>query len=224
MTSYGAGRHAAATRRSPWRPLAVAALGLAVLAIGGQGVWGSLNATATNTSPQSVTSGSLKLTMAATGVGVEQTIGNIAPNDVVNRHLVLTNGGTLTVSDIAFSVTAPASSPLVTDAGTSKALKVTVKSCPTPWVATSGTCAGGLSTVAMAQRVLSAVDTPVNLTLPAAATAVDGKAYLQVSVTLPDQDEVTTNGTAPAGSIQARTVALTYVFTATQRTGTTTNS
>jgi hypothetical protein len=195
-----------------------------VLAIGGQGVWASLNAQATNTTPQSVASGSLKLTMAATGVGIEQQVTAIAPGDTVNRHLVLTNTGTLPGGDLTLAVAAPAGSPLVTDAGTTKGLRVTVNACTVAWAPGTGVCSG-TRTTAMTQRALSAlVDAPATLTLPASATAVGGQSFLQVSLFLPDQDEVTTNGTTVAGSVQARSVGLTYTFATTQRAATTTNS
>jgi hypothetical protein len=212
-------RHADA-RRSPWRPLAVAAVGAGVLAIAGQGVWAGLYASAT--SAQSVSSGNLTLTMAATGVGLSQPVSALAPGDTVNRHVVLTNGGTVAGGDVVFSVGGAAGSPLVTDAGTTKGLRIAVNACSVAWNPTAGTCAGTPS-VAMSTRALSTLlTTPVTL---ANVTGTAGAAnHLQVSLTLPEQDEVTTNGSAPASSVQASTVALTYTFTAAQRAPRTTNS
>ncbi|MGQ0843969.1 MAG: TasA family protein [Sporichthyaceae bacterium] len=215
--------HRAARRRSPWGPLAFAAAGAAVLILSGQGVWATLNATATTSTPQTVTSGSLTLTMAPTGVGLTQSISGLAPGDVVNRHVVLTNGGNLTLSGTTFGVTASVpGSTLVTDTATTKALKITVNRCTVAWTATTGVC-GGTSTVAVTQRALSVLAAnPV--TLANAPTAVGDKTYLQISLQLPEQDEVSTNGVGPATTVQNQTVSLTYTFTAGQRAATTTNS
>jgi len=71
---------------------ALVAVGGLILTAGG--VYAGLNAVATNTTPQTVTSGTLKLTMANDGVGFSQNISDVAPGDVVNRFVDLTNGGT----------------------------------------------------------------------------------------------------------------------------------
>src|SRR4051794_3124134 len=142
-------------------------MGAAVLTIGGHGVWASLNAKATNTTPQTVASGTLKLTMAATGVGIEQQVSAIAPGDTVNRHLVLTNEGTLPASGLTLGVAAPAGSPLVTDSGTVKGLRIAVNACTVAWTPTTGACSG-TKTTALAQTALSSlVAAPAALTVPA---------------------------------------------------------
>lgn len=61
-------------------------------------------------------------------------------------------------------------------------------------------------------------------TLVAGTIAAGSALNLQVSLTLPDQNETTTNGTVPVGTIQGLTAALTWTFTESQRTATTTGS
>ena len=65
--------------------MAGATIFVSVLAITGQGVLASLNATVFNTSAQNVNAGTLKLDLANAGNGFSSTVGNLAPGDVVNR-------------------------------------------------------------------------------------------------------------------------------------------
>jgi hypothetical protein len=48
--------------------------------------------------------------------------------------------------------------------------------------------------------------------------------YLQMSISLPDQNETTVNGALPANTVQGGSVNVTYTFDLAQRTATTTNS
>ena len=45
-----------------------------------------------------------------------------------------------------------------------------------------------------------------------------------MTTTLPDQNETTTNGTLPGGTIQGLSTTLTFTFSETQRAATTTES
>jgi hypothetical protein len=211
-------RHARAGRagRSPWKPLAGAAIGVSVLAIAGQGVFAGLTASATNTTPQAVGTGGLTLTMTNTGVGLSQAVADLAPGDTVNRHVVLTNGGTIAAGDITFAV-AGATGTLGADTTTTKGLRIRVSSCSVAWTASTGACSG-TSAVVLASRTVAGLDTPVSLGLSGSPV------YLQVSLNLPEQDETTTNGAAPATTIQNRNASLTYTFTTVQRAARTTNS
>lgn len=203
-------------RRSPWKPLAAAAVGVSVLAITGQGVFAGLTASATNTTPQNVGSGGLTLTMSNTGVGLSQAIADLAPGDTVNRHLVLTNGGTIAAGDITFAV-AGATGTLGADTASTKGLRIKVSTCSVAWTASTGNCSGATA-VALANRPVAGLDTPLSLGLTGSPV------YLQVSLSLPEQDEVTTNGSAPSTSVQNKNAALTYTFTTVQRAARTTNS
>jgi hypothetical protein len=222
-----AGKHAADTstvraprQRSVWRPLAMATVGGAVLVTMGVGVWATLNATASTVDPQAVSNGTLKLTMADRGTGFSQGISNLAPGDVVNRYVDLTNGGTLDGQALTLKVTGTGSTALTTDA--TRGLKVTVTECVSgTWTATSGACSG-TKTVLLADRAVSDLGSAATLVSGAISAAqVRG---LQVSVKLPDQTETTVNGSLPAGTIQGLSTSLTYTFAETQRTAATSDS
>jgi hypothetical protein len=210
-------------RRAAWRPFAAAAAGAAVLVGAGFGVWASLNATASG-SAESVSSGTLKLTMAANGTGFQNAISNLAPGDIVNRYVDLSNSGTLDAQNLTVQVAGTGASVLLTDGvspSTTKALKVSITSCTAAWAPTTGTCSGTTSTV-LAATTISGLSTATNIiagSIPAGTVA-----HLQISTQLPDQTETTVNGNAPATTIQGQSATLTYTFGEAQRTATTTNS
>jgi hypothetical protein len=206
-------------RRRTAAGVACALIGIAVT---GAGVYAALNATAFNTSPQSVTSGTVKLTLADNGDGFTQSISLLAPGDVVNRFVDVTNNGTLAAQNLTLAVADSVGSLLTTDA--TKGLHVTVTSCTgATWVivANTGTCAGTTSVV-LASTALSA--------LSSAATIVSGAIptstvyHLKMSVALPDQTETTQNGTLPGVTIQGLSANLTWTFGETQRAAVTTTS
>ncbi|MGW5722582.1 TasA family protein [Amycolatopsis sp. NPDC003865] len=210
-----------ARRRSAWRPVALALVGGAVLAAMGAGVWATLSATASNATPETVSSGTLKLTLAANGAGFDQAIANLAPGDVVNRYVDLTSGGSLDAQALTMQVAATGSSALITDGASTKALRVTVKQCVGgTWNNTTAACSGTPATVLPA-TALSGLGSAQQLLSTVAAGSVQ---HLQVSVQLPDQTETTVNGTLPTATIQGLTANLTYTFAETQRSAVTTNS
>jgi hypothetical protein len=221
-------------KRPIWKPLAAAGIGGAVLIATGFGVFASLQATANNTTAQSVQTGVLSLSLSNNGAGFAQTVGNLAPTDTVHRFVNLTNNGSIDAAGLGFNVQADKpNSPLVVDGATSKALRVSVTQCSTSWVAGGsptapaageGTCNGEVTQL-LAPTVLSAVQTGDTFTkLSDAVRAADSVASLRLTLTLPDQNETTVNGALPANSIQSQSVALTWTFQQGQRAGTTVNS
>ena len=209
-------RHARPSGRSAWRPLAAAAVGLAVLVAGGQGVWASLTATATTTTPQAAAAGSLSLTLAANGAGFGQAVSAMAPGDVVHRYVDLTNGGTLAAQALTLAVTSTGSTVLRTDAV--RGLRASVTSCSGTWAPATGACSGTASAL-LSGALVGSLATPVVL-VPGAVPA--GQVLrLQVSLRLPDADETTVNGAPPADTVQGQSAALTWTFSETQRTATT---
>jgi hypothetical protein len=190
----------------------------------GFGVWASLNATAFNTSPESVSSGTLSLTLVDNGDGFTTNVTNMAPGDVVDRYVNLTNGGNLAAKALTMSVAATGSSTLITDGTTppTKALTVAVNTCSGgTWAAATGVCSGTSSSLLGATTLSSLASAQ---SLIAGAIAVNEVEHLQIVMTLPDQTETTTNGSAPATTIQGKSASLTYTFTESQRTATTTDS
>ncbi|MHA7263997.1 TasA family protein [Arthrobacter sp. TMN-37] len=214
------------SRRPRARLIAACAVAATGLAITGGGVYAALTATATNITAQSATSGILSLTMASTGTGsnagFSQAISNLAPGDTVNRYVTLTQGAGLDGKDLTLSVKDSTPTLLTTDA--TRGLHVTVTQCPGTWNPATGNCSG-------TPIPLLLNNVPVSTLTPAAPGVVKYGAIpsntvlnLQVSVTLPDQNETTINGAIPTGSIQNLSSSLTWTFSETQRTATTTGS
>ena len=186
-------------------------------------VFAALTASATNTTGGSVTSGTLKLTQAASGVsgitgGFETAISEMAPTDTINRYVILSNPGTLNSS--AMTLGASGTGLLVTD-GTN-GLQVLVKQCSTAYPNT-GIC-GATETTILNSTSVASLATPAALSLQSGALNSGATTYLKIAISLPASSEVTTNGVLPIGSIQGLTSTITWTFTQTQRTGTTTNS
>src|SRR5438874_5315420 len=109
-------RHARRAARGNRRTTLAVAVALGGLILTAGGVYAGLNAVATNTTPQTVTSGTLKLTMANNGAGFSQSITDVAPGDVVNRFVDLTNGGTLDAQNLTLTVSDATPTKLTTDA------------------------------------------------------------------------------------------------------------
>ena len=191
-------------------------------------VFAALTATATNTSAQTVTSGTLQLTQVASGsassAGFTSQISNIAPGDTVNRYIDLKNAGNLNAATLTLGL-ADATSTLLTSGSTttSSGLQVSVNSCGSSWTS-AGVCSGGSTSVLASTPASTLRGAAQTLSLPAITTA-GALTFLQISLTLPLNNEVTINGTLPANTVQGLSASLTWTFTETLRTtGTTTNS
>lgn len=209
------------------RVAAIALIGASAAAVLTSGVFAGLNATAHNSAAESVSDGTLKLTLtdASGSAGFTGAIANLAPGDVVNRYVTLTNAGTLDAQGLTLGIAATGTSSLITDGVspvTTKALRVTVTSCTVLWSST-GVC-GGTSNVEIAAAPLSTFGAGAQSFVKTANLAANGTEFLQVSVTLPDQNETTVDGTLPTNTVQGGSASLTYTFTEAQRTATTTNS
>ena len=203
----------------------VAAAALGGTALISSSVFAALTASADNTSGGSVTTGTLILTQAPSGVtgitgGFATAITSMAPGDVVNRYVDLTSSGTLNSASMTLGASGSPSNALTTN-GTA-GLQVTIKECSVAWTNT-GTCSGTQTTDLASTSVLSLV-TPASLTLQANSLLSGAVIHLQIGIALPAGSEVTVNGVLPGGTVQGLTTAVTWTFTETQRTATTTNS
>jgi hypothetical protein len=206
---------------TPGRLTLAATVATAGIALTGMAVFAGLNAVATNTTPQTVSSGTLELTMAANGDGFTQSITSLAPGDVVNRYVTLTNGGSLDANGLTLGVADASATKLTNDA--TKGLHATVTQCVGgTWNVTTGVCSGS-ATALLSNVALSALSSSAN-TLVSGAIPANSTYALQVSTTLPDQSETATNGTLPSGTIQNLSASLTWTFSENQRTATTTKS
>lgn len=211
-------------RRFHWRSLAGLAMLLSLVVMVGQGVLSSLNATVSNVAPQNVNAGTMKLDLANAGNGFNTSINNMAPGDVVNRYVTLTNSGTLDGIGLSLKTAQTGTASLITDGVspvTTKALKLTVTECDVAWNTATGICSGN-STTQVASTVIGSLTTAKPFTN---GDMTSGKVrYLQMKIELPNQDETTINGNPPANTIQNGSVNITYTFDLAQRVATTTNS
>lgn len=212
----------ASTRRSPWRLFAGAVIMVSVAAIAGQSVLAGLNATASNTTAQNINSGTMKLifTPNAESVGITDNISNLAPGDVVNRYVALKNDGNISGKDLKLTLGLSGGTAKFTSSA--NGLQLTVNSCSTAWTVSTATCSGSVEEIAkgpLSSYLNSGRSFTSNGTLGIGQTR-----FLQLSMELPDQNEVTVNGLLPADSIQAQTVGITYTFDLAQRVKETTNN
>lgn len=202
------------------------------LLLTGVGVYAGLNAAATGT--ESVNSGTISLTVGHDGnsAGFPENVSGIAPGDVYNTYVTLTNGtaGNLAAQNITLTVTGnPSNSALITPpaADGTTGLQVAVTQCSVAWTVTTGTpgsaSCSGTSTSLLPATAVSSLGTAASLISGAISPAA--VYHLQVQLILPSSlNETTMNGSAPASSIQGQNVTLTYTFAESQRTATTTNS
>lgn len=192
-------------------------------ALVGSSVFASLTATATNSTAQSVTSASLKLTQAASGVagltaGFATAVTALAPGDTINRYIDLSNGGTLDGASMTLKVADANTSILTTSAAAG--LAVIVKECTVAYTTLTGVCSGTESTVLT--TTANALLSPLALPVAAADLVAGAVTRLRFVISLPASSEVTTNGALPVSTIQGVTSLLTWTITETQRSGTTT--
>jgi spore coat-associated protein N len=194
------------------------------MAMVSSGVYAGLNAQAFNASPQSVTTDTLKLTMAPSAVsgltgGVTTAIANVAPGDVVNRFLEIANTGTMTGSALKLAITDAASTALTSN-GTA-GLQVAIFECATQWTTSTGLCAGLPGTSVMSSTPASTLlTTPTAVTVTSLGSGVTS--HLRLQITLPPGTETTLNGVLPVGTIQGLTSTITWTFSEVQRTATVT--
>jgi hypothetical protein len=196
---------------------------VSVAAIAGQSVIASLNATAFNTTAQAVNSGTMKIELANNGNGFSQSIANLVPGDVVNRYVTLTNSGSIDGIGLTLKTAQTGTPSLISDGvspSTTKALTLTVTSCPVAWDVATGACAS--PTVELAATPIGSLTSATGLT--SSTLASSAPRYLQMKITLPDQNETTVNGAVPSNTVQGGAVAVTYTFDLAQRLATTTNS
>ena len=195
-------------------------------ALVGSSVFASLTATATNATQQSISTGTLRFTQAASGVpgltaGFTSAVSLAAPGDTYNRFIDVTNGGTLAGQTVTLKVADANTTALTTDP--TNGLQVIVRECPGVYTVTTGACSSGTETTVLGS-------TPANTLLGAQAATFSSLAptasvHLKFIISLPAGSENTANGTLPAvsaalpfGSLQGLTSLLTWTFTVTPRT------
>jgi hypothetical protein len=168
-----------------------------------------------------VTAGSLIIVLEDDGDGFTQGVTGLAPGDVVNRYVVLTNTGTIEGSTVSLEVSVSGAASLIDDglkSVTTKAITLEINSCSVAWVPATGLCSG-TTTLLSSALALGSFSSPVMISSDAFDPAEVRN--LQFSLSLPDQDETTVNGVLPTDTVQGKTVTITYTFSGLQRTATT---
>ena len=191
--------------------LSLAAIGAAA-GIAGVGTYATF--TSSTSASQSISSGTVTIGLGATGAATNRlNVGasNIAAGDTIQRSVDLINQGSLDLSAVTLTTTAPTSSLLNTDA--TNGLQMAIDRCSVPWTE-SGTapaylysCSGSTQTVLASTPVIGS-----NLTLSNLAPLTRGVTdHLRVTLTLP---------AAAPNTLQNQSSVIQYTFTGTQRAAT----
>lgn len=186
------------------------------------GVYAGLSATATGA--ESVSSGSLNLTLSNdVGAGFSNFTGKMAPGDTDNVYVNLNNTGSLaSAAGMTLSVAGAPLNALTNGSIAGEGLTVTATQCSVAWTLATGVCSGTTTAILPTTQV-SALSTPVALSnIPALVASTGQVAHVQVSLGLA-ATETSTNGLPPASTVQGLSTTLTYTFTEQQRTGVATN-
>ena len=198
--------------RSDSRRLALTVLlALLALLLGGMGTWATFTGSTTVTQG-STGSGTMSLTVPPAGASNRLTLGasDIAPGDTIQRAVNLTVGGTVDMSAIALTTTAPTTSALDTNA--THGLQLAIDRCSQAWTESGSspaftyTCGGSTSSVLASRAVIGASVALSNLGVSAGSTN-----YLRVTLSFP---------TTADDTYQGLTSAVSYQFAGTQRAGT----
>jgi hypothetical protein len=194
----------------------VAAVGLLTSA----GVYASLNAVAT--SSEGVTAGTLLLKLSAdTGTGFSNFTAPMAPGDIDNVFVNLSNTGTLaSAAGMTVGVVGTPANALTDGSVVGEGLSVALTQCSAAWAA--GVCSG-TTTALLVPTLASSLATAVPMTnVPSLAGTTGQLAHVEVSLTL-TATETSLNGVLPSSTVQGLSTMLTFTFTEQQRAGITTN-
>ena len=187
------------------------------------GVYAGLSATATGS--ESVSSGTLNMTLTADGTssGFSTFTPKMAPGDTDNVYVNLNNTGTLaSAAGLNLTVAGAPANALTNGSIAGEGLTVAATQCSVAWTLATGTCAGSTTTLLAPTQVSLASAGLALSNVPALAAATGQLAHVQVSLGLAGT-ETSVNGVAPASTIQGLSTTLTYTFTEQQRTGVSTN-
>jgi hypothetical protein len=197
-------------------------------ALGGAGmvasnVFAALTATATNTSGGSVTTGTLKLTLAPSSVtgitgGFTTAITAMGPGDTFNRYIDLSNSGTLDGATPTLQISSSDTGTLTES--TTAGLQVVIQACTVAWTNT-GTCGGTTTSVLASTPVKTLKTSATTITLPSVLTGATN--FLKISTSLPAGNENVINGVLPVNTVQGLTASLTWAFVIQERAAVTNN-
>lgn len=143
-----------------------------------------------------VGSGTMTLALGATGSvtnRMDVAAADIAPGDTIQRTLTITPGGSVAMTGIELTLTAPTSSLLDTDAD--DGLQVVIERCTVQWTEAGPpytyTCGGSTSDVVAATSVDALVDAGTTALANEATAAAN---HLRVTLTFPATADDTFQG------------------------------
>ena len=209
----------------PSRIVVVGVLSLVVTILTTTGVYAALSARAV--ASDSVSSGSLNLVQSAdVGIGFSAFVGKMAPGDLHNVYVNLSNTGSLgTVAGMRLWVGAAPVTTLTNGVAVGEGLTARISSCTLPWILATGACPG-LTTVELAATAISTMNSAATAralaNVPALAATTGKVAHVQVSLGLVGTEK-SINGIPPVRTIQGQASTLTFSFTVQQRLGIKTN-
>jgi spore coat-associated protein N len=188
-----------------------AALGAAA-SIAGLGTFASF--TSSTTASQSITAGTVSITLGASGPANRLAIGatNLVPGDTIQRAVDLVNNGSASadnLSSITLTTTAAPTSLLDTDA--TNGLQMVIDKCSVAWTESAApytyTCGGTTASVLASRAVIGS-----GLALAGLASLTTGQTdHLRVTLTLPS---------AAGNTLQGQSSSVSYNFVGTQRAAT----
>lgn len=147
------------------------------------------------------------------GSGLTQRIAGLAPGDTVLRYVDVASAGSLIGDGVSVQL---AARDLTAAGASSPGLRAQVSLCDSsPWQPTSGTCPGG-GVELLAATPVTGLSAPH--ALPAGRLTPGRVLHLRLSLHLPDQDETTSQGVLPDGTVQGRQALLTWTFSTRQVT------
>ena len=189
----------------------LAAVGAAA-GIAGLGTYASF--TSTTQADQTVSSGTVSISLGATGASTNRLTVNasgLVPGDTIQRSVDLIDGGNQNLSAITLTTNASPSSLLDSDA--TNGLQLVIDRCSVAWTesgtspAFTYTCSGTTSSVLASRAVIGSNVALSNLaSLTAGATD-----HLRATLTFP---------AAAGNTFQGLTSTITFAFTGTQRAAT----
>ena len=181
----------------------------AAASIAGLGTFATF--TSSTSASQSIQSGTVSITLGATGPANRLTVGatNLVAGDTIQRAVDLVNNGTIsadTLSQIQLTTAAAPSSLLDTDA--TNGLQMVIDKCSVAWTEAGPpytySCGGTTSSVLATRSVIGA-----NLALANLSSLTTGSTdHLRVTLTLPS---------AAPNALQGQSSSISYNFVGTQR-------
>lgn len=206
-------------KKSAGLPMVVATGAASILLLTGFGSYGALETEVNNPTAQEVSAGTLILELTDNGEGFTDNLSELAPGDTVNRFVNITNSGTLDGDTLELEVTSSGDSNLIDDGTDTEAVTLAVTSCTVAFDPNDGNCTGDDETL---QSAITLGEFDTGITLGSGNFTVSDTKFLKMSLSLPDQNETTTNGNFPTETVQGKSVDVTYTFAVAQRTATTT--